>query len=135
LGRQRQWESLDVLHAEAIEMMRAKNCLQAPHAKLIENEFQAKMALLEGEGRGVPPQERQASVMGHGATPIAVDRHKTNPLATKIKSTWCRHSNLNTIYLGQPATEPQSSKIGKSMDGTFQLNQLQAVTLLTRGST
>ena len=52
LDQIRSWESPEVLHAEAIKMMRAKNCLQAPHAKLIENEFQAKMALLEREGRG-----------------------------------------------------------------------------------
>ena len=69
LDQIRKWESLKVLHAEAIKMMRAKNCLQAPHAKLIETEFQAKMALLEREGRGVPRQERQVSAKGKGATP------------------------------------------------------------------
>ena len=40
----------------------------ARNAKLIETEFQAKMALLEREGRGVPRQERQVSAKGEGAT-------------------------------------------------------------------
>jgi hypothetical protein len=111
----RGWESPEVLHAEAIKVMRAKNCLQASHAKLIENEFQEKMALLEGEGRDVPPQERQGSAKGEGAAPGR--RRKTQKKSAGVDN------KVDIVQTSKPehgasqaaTIEPQSSKIDKSL--------------------
>jgi hypothetical protein len=115
LDQIRRWESLKVLHAEAIKMMRAKNCLQAPHAKLIENEFQAKMALLEREGRGVPSQEGQVSAKGEGAAPTR--RRQTQNKSVDV------NNQVDIVPPSKPeddssqagAIEPQSFKIDKSL--------------------
>jgi hypothetical protein len=68
-------------------MMRAKNCLQAPHAKLIENEFQAKMASSKRRAGAYHLKSRGHLQRAKALAPVVVGRNKTNPLASTIKST------------------------------------------------
>ena len=113
LDQIRNWESLKVLHAEAIKMMRAKNCLQAPHAKLIETEFQAKMALLEREGRGVPSPERPYE-KGEGATPSRRRRTKNKSAGVNNKVDIGPPSKPEDDSSQAVVSESPSSEIDKS---------------------
>ena len=57
------WDSLDVLHSEAVRLLRAKNSLLTTDAKTIEAEFKARMDVLDAAAKivDVPPAEVQPS--------------------------------------------------------------------------
>jgi hypothetical protein len=112
LDQIRRWESQEVLQAEAIKIMRAKNCLQTPHAKLIENAFQAKMAVLEGEAAGVLPL---AAAKGDGP-PLSRRRQKqTKSGGANSKVGMAPPSKPEDDSSQAAAIELQSSKIDKSL--------------------